>query len=108
MSVPNRALGKEINDVSQRTWQNIANTGTASAALLRGNCERSCRDALGKLLRFQSSKSSDKLTSLQDVVSRMKPGQKDIYFVSTENKEAAESSPFVERLANKDFEVMQL
>ena len=63
------------------------------------------RDALGKLLRFQSSKSNDKLTSLQDVISRMKPGQKDIYFVSTDNKEAAESSPFVERLSKKDLEV---
>lgn len=68
----------------------------------------SCRDTLGKLLRFPSSKSGDKLTSLQEVVSRMKPGQKDIYFVATETKEAAESSPFVERLAKKDFEVGSL
>ncbi|RYZ30231.1 MAG: hypothetical protein EOP49_39995 [Sphingobacteriales bacterium] len=65
----------------------------------------SCRDTLGKLLRFPSSKSGDKLTSLQDVVLRMKPNQKDIYFVATETKEAAESSPFVEKLAKKDFEV---
>ena len=64
-----------------------------------------CRDTLGKLLRFSSSKSGDKLTSLQEVVSRMQPNQKDIYFVATETKEAAESSPFVERLAKKDFEV---
>lgn len=64
-----------------------------------------CRDTLGKLLRFSSSKSGDKLTSLQEVVSRMQPNQKDIYFVATETKEAAESSPFVERLSKKDFEV---
>lgn len=63
------------------------------------------RDTLGKLLRFPSSKSGEKLTSLQEVVSRMKPEQKDIYFVAAETKEAAESSPFVERLAKKDFEV---
>lgn len=35
----------------------------------------------------------------------MQPNQKDIYFVATETKEAAESSPFVERLSKKDFEV---
>ena len=72
-------------------------------AQLKGFCY--CRDTLGKLLRFSSSKSGDKLTSLQDVVSRMQPNQKDIYFVATETKEAAESLPFVERLAKKDFEV---
>ena len=67
-----------------------------------------CRKALAKLLRFETSKSGDNLASLADVVGRMKPEQKSIYYISEQTKEAAESSPFVERLNRKDLEVLPL
>lgn len=51
------------------------------------------------------SKSGDKLTSLEEYVSRMKPGQKQIYFISGESKEQLAQSPFVEKLLKKDYEV---
>jgi hypothetical protein len=38
-------------------------------------------------------------------VSRMKPGQKQIYFISGESKDQLAQSPFVEKLLKKDYEV---
>lgn len=40
------------------------------------------KQRLSKLLRFHTTKSGDKLTSFDEYVSRMKPKQKDIYFLA--------------------------
>jgi heat shock protein beta len=40
------------------------------------------RNRLAKLLRFYTSKSPDTLSSLEEYVGRMKPGQKDIYYLA--------------------------
>ena len=44
--------------------------------------DSSNRNRLAKLLRVYTSKSPDKLVSLEKYVSRMKPDQKHIYFVA--------------------------
>ncbi|KAK9814211.1 hypothetical protein WJX72_002334 [[Myrmecia] bisecta] len=66
------------------------------------------REKLADLLRFYSSKSPEELTSLKDYVTRMKPGQTDIYYVTGESKQAVENSPFVERLTKMGYEVLYL
>merc|ERR1712010_52933 len=68
--------------------------------------DSSNRTKLAKLLRFQTSKSGDNWTSLEKYISRMKKGQKNIYYISGENKDQVEKSPFLERLRKKDLEVL--
>ncbi|KAK8947621.1 hypothetical protein KSP40_PGU015485 [Platanthera guangdongensis] len=64
------------------------------------------RNRLAKLLRFESSKSEGKLTSLDEYISRMKAEQKDIFYITGTNKEQLEKSPFLERLTKKNYEVI--
>merc|ERR1711906_52683 len=68
--------------------------------------DSSNRTKLAKLLRFFSSKSGENYTSLEKYISRMKKGQKSIYYISAENKEAAEKSPYLERFRKKGVEVL--
>jgi molecular chaperone HtpG len=65
------------------------------------------RDRIADLLRFASS-SSGELTSLADYIGRMKEGQDAIYFVLGESVTALASSPHVEALRKKDYEVLYL
>ncbi|XP_058098896.1 endoplasmin homolog [Magnolia sinica] len=68
--------------------------------------DASNRNRLAKLLRFESTKSGGKLASLDQYISRMKPGQKDIFYITGASKEQLEKSPFLERLTKKNYEVI--
>ena len=65
------------------------------------------RDRVAKLMRFVSS-GSEELLSLEEYVSRMKAGQKDIWYVSASSKEAAKLNPHMERFTRKGLEVLYL
>ncbi|CAK69963.1 unnamed protein product (macronuclear) [Paramecium tetraurelia] len=70
--------------------------------------DSSNRTKLAEFLRFHTSKSGDDQISLKDYISKMKEGQKDIYFITGESKASVAASPFVEGLKKKDYEVIYM
>lgn len=72
--------------------------------------DHSNRERIAKLLRFSSTLAdkAEQDVSLEDYVARMKPGQKEIYFVIADSFAAAKSSPHLEVLRSKGVEVLLL
>jgi len=66
------------------------------------------RKKLADFLRYYTSTSGEEMTSLKDYVSRMKPGQTQIYFITGDNKEVVSNSAFVERVKKRGYEVIYM
>ena len=69
--------------------------------------DQSNRDRILKIAKFRSTK-DDGWTTLADYVSRMKDGQKAIYYISGEDIDALKRSPQLEGFAAKGIEVLLL
>lgn len=67
--------------------------------------DRDNKDALLKLASFASTE-GDQSVTLPQYVERMKEGQKQIYYVSGASRAAAASSPVLEGLRKKGYEVL--
>lgn len=68
------------------------------------------RERLAKLFRFNSShcNNADETISLTQYIERMQEGQKEIYYISGEDRNAIENSPHLELFKRKEVEVLYL
>ncbi|MEN9578201.1 MAG: hypothetical protein RJA70_1210 [Pseudomonadota bacterium] len=97
-------LAKEKADDFKKFW-------AAFGAVLKEGLHYSDDDKekkrIGYVLRYESS-TTEGLTSLADYVSRMKDGQKAIYYAAGSSRTQLESSPHLERLRKHGFEVLYM
>mmetsp|Transcript_9266 Transcript_9266/g.17719 ORF Transcript_9266/g.17719 Transcript_9266/m.17719 type:complete len:707 (+) Transcript_9266:1322-3442(+) len=63
---------------------------------------------ISRLVRFYSTASLDKLTSLDDYIERMKEIQEDIYFIAGDNRHRLAESPLIQKLVKLGYEVLLL
>jgi len=66
------------------------------------------RKKLSDLLRYQTSASGDEVCSFKEYVSRMKEGQKNIYYITGESRDVVANSAFVERVKKRGVEVIYM
>ena len=66
------------------------------------------RAKLAEFLRYHTSKSGEEQISLKEYVARMKEGQKDIYYITGESRSSIGSSPFIESLKKKGYEIIYM
>ncbi|CAN1223075.1 Heat shock protein 90-6, mitochondrial [Linum perenne] len=87
----------------ERFWDNYGKHLKLGCIEDRENHKR-----IAPLLRFFSSQSEDYMISLDEYVENMKPDQKDIYYIASDSVTSAKNTPFLERLLEKELEVLFL
>ncbi|KAM0003291.1 putative Heat shock protein Hsp90 family [Helianthus debilis subsp. tardiflorus] len=87
----------------KKFWENFGKFVKLGCIEDTGNHKR-----ITPLLRFFSSKSEDELISLDEYVDNMDEKQNAIYYVATDSLKSAKSAPFLEKLVQKNIEVLYL
>ncbi|MCP4748125.1 MAG: molecular chaperone HtpG [Desulfobacteraceae bacterium] len=77
--------------------------------LKEGICtDHAKREKIAALARYKTTKSEGKWTGLDDYIKNMQPDQKEIFYITGDNLDALINSPHLEKLKDKDFEVLLL
>lgn len=87
----------------KKFWENFGKFIKLGCIEDTGNHKR-----ITPLLRFNSSKSEEDLISLDDYVENMGENQNAIYYLATDSLKSAKTAPFLEKLIQKDIEVLFL
>ena len=64
------------------------------------------KEKIAALARYKTTRSKDKWTSLDDYVKNMQADQKEIYYITGDDINALLNSPHLEKLKEKDYEVL--
>ncbi|KAE8023089.1 hypothetical protein FH972_008834 [Carpinus fangiana] len=87
----------------KKFWENFGRFIKLGCIEDTGNHKR-----IAPLLRFYTSKSEEEPKSLDDYVENMGENQKAIYYLATDSLKSAKTAPFLEKLVQKDIEVLYL
>lgn len=93
----------ENRDDYEKFWDNFGKHLKLGCIEDRDNHKR-----IAPLLRFFSSQSENEMISLDEYVENMKAEQKDIYYIASDSVTSAKNTPFLEKLLEKDLEVLFL
>lgn len=94
---------KEDKEDYKKFWESFGKFVKLGCIEDTGNHKR-----LAPLLRFYSSKNETDLISLDQYVENMPENQKAIYYIATDSLQSAKTAPFLEKLVQKDIEVLYL
>ncbi|KAG2321468.1 hypothetical protein Bca52824_014681 [Brassica carinata] len=87
----------------EKFWENFGKHLKLGCIEDRENHKR-----LAPLLRFFSSQSENDMISLDEYVENMKAEQKAIYYIASDSITSAKNAPFLEKLLEKELEVLYL
>ena len=93
----------EDNEGYMKFWENFG------SVLKEGLCEGSVYNTeILNICKFYSSKSTDKMITLNEYIDRMKKKQENIFYIIGDSVDSLENSPQIEGFKAKDIEVLYL
>lgn len=99
-------LEKKMNEEPEeykKFWDNFG------PVVKEGLCEGSIYNTeILNICKFYSSKSPDKMITLNEYIERMKPKQENIFYITGDSVASLENSPQMEGFKDKDIEVLYL
>lgn len=105
-SITKRVLGDLKKKAEKAPEEYAVFWNNFGPVLKEGLCETlDAKEPLLEVCRFYST-NGEELTSIDDYITRMKPDQQEIYYLSGENLESLRSSPQIEGFVKKGVEVL--
>ena len=96
-----KKMGSKEEEKYATFWSEFSRTFKEGVAT-----DPSAKDEILPFFRYHSSKSDDKLTSLEDYVGRMPDTQEEIYYVLGNSKQSVAHSPHLDPFKARDIEVL--
>ena len=98
-----KKLSEEKPEAYEKFWNEFGRYVKEGVAI-----EQSEPEVLYPLLRFHTTQHTDQWCSLDDYVERMKPDQKEIYFIMGDDERSVVYSPHLDIVRQKEIEVLML